>query len=99
MRAAHFIRLFLVVAWQAAMVACLIYFDSAKSHRWILDVVAVAALLLPFIGYIASVYDAPIFARWPRAIKAGVFTLGSFVLTFGGYLAFFLAGDSFRARL
>ncbi len=99
MRSTHFIRLALIVAWQVVMVACLIYFDSAKSHRWILDVVAVAALLVPFIGYIAAVYDAPIFARWPRILRAGVFTLCSFAFTFGGYLTFFLVGDHFRARL
>jgi hypothetical protein len=99
MRSTHFIRLALIVIWQAVMVACLIYFDSSTSHRWILSVIAVAALLLPFIGYIAAIYDAPLFAKWPRVLKAGVFTLSSFVFTIGGYLMFFLAGYFIRGRV
>ena len=91
MRITYFMRLTLIVIWQAAMVTCFICFDPSP-HRWIPSAFAVAALLLPFIGYIAAIYDAPFFMKWPRILKAGVLTLLSVVFTIGGYVAFFIAG-------
>jgi hypothetical protein len=108
MRSTHFIRLALIVIWQAVMVACLLYFDSSSSHRWVLSVIAISALLLPFVGYIAAVYHAPLFARWSRlfcwhwwlilnirrwrALKMLVLTSASVVVTIVGYVAFFILG-------
>ena len=91
MRAIHFIRLALIVIWQTAMIACVLYFDSS-SHRWIPGAFAVAALLLPFVGYIVACYDAPLFARWSRVLKASVLTVSSVIVTIAGYLGLFMAG-------
>ncbi len=77
------------------MVAAVLYFDSA-SRRWIPTVFAVAALLGPFFGYFAAVYDAPLFAKWSLTLKACVLTLSSFVVTIGGYWVLFFAGLLFK---
>ena len=91
MRTTHYTRLILIVVWQLVMVAALLYSDSSP-HRWIPSVFAISALLVPFISYIASVYDAPLFVKWSRVLKAAVLTLCSFVCTIIGYLVLFIVG-------
>lgn len=73
------------------MVGALLYFDSSP-HRWIPSVFAVSALLVPFISYIASVYEAPLFVKWSRVAKASVLTVSSLVCTIAGYLVLFTLG-------
>ena len=107
MRATHFIRLALIGLWQAVMVSGIVYFDSSP-HHWIPSVFAVAALLVPFIGYIVTVYHAPLFARWSRlfhwrwwlilnlrrwrVLKMLVLTSASIFITISGYVALFFLG-------
>ena len=98
MRAIHFIRLALIVIWQTATTTCVLYFDSSP-HRWIPGTFAVAALLLPFIGYIVACYDAPLFARWSRVLKASVLTVSSVVVTIAGYLGLFMAGLAMKGEI
>jgi hypothetical protein len=84
MRITHFKRLALIIVLQVVTeLACLFYFSSSP-HRWI--PFAVAGLLLPFIGYIAALDDAPFLMKRPRILKASVLTLSSLALTFGGYI-------------
>ena len=89
--ATHFKRRALIVAWQAAMVAGFLYFDSSP-RRWLPSIFGVAALLVPFVCYIAAVYDAPLLAKWSRVVKASVLTLFSVVVTICGYCLLFFAG-------
>jgi hypothetical protein len=98
MRSAHFKRLALIVVYQMLMVAAVLYFDSF-SRRWIPGVFAIAALLLPFICYIAAVYDTPVFARWSGALKAGVLTLSSVIMTIGGYCILFFTGLFIQGKI
>ncbi len=75
------------------MVVALFYSNfNATAPRWIPSIFGVAALPLPFVFYIAAVYDAPMFARWQRILKAIVVTIGSVIVTVGGYLIFFSTG-------
>jgi hypothetical protein len=90
MKKKHFIRLIAIIGWQMAMVGMIYYFDSSP-HRWIPALFALSALILPFIAYIAALYDAPVFAKWPRTVKAAFLTFCSVVVTIGGYVLFFLA--------
>jgi hypothetical protein len=94
----HFIRLAVVAVWQVLTVAAVLYFDSSP-QRWIPSLCALAALLPPFVCYIVAVYDAPLFARWSRALKAGVLTLLSIVLTIGGYCALFFIGLFIQGKM
>ena len=56
----------------------------SPSRRWIGDIFTVAALLPPFICYIAAFYDAPLFAGWPPVLKTSVLTVSSLILTWVG---------------
>ena len=80
------------------MVSGIVCFDSSPS-RWVPGAFAVAALVLPFVAYIAAIYHAPLFAKWPRTLKAGVLTVLSIVVTIGGYLVFFTAGFLLKGAL
>jgi hypothetical protein len=83
------IRLALIPVFQAGMVSGLLYFDSSP-HRWIPGDFALAALLVPFIAYMAGVYNAPLLWKWSRTLKAAVLTLVSVIATIGGYTVFFV---------
>ena len=98
MTAAHFKRLVLILIWQAAMVAGVLYFDSSP-RRWIPGAFGVAALLLPFVGYIAAFDDAPLLTKWSRIVKASVLTLASVAVTIVGYGVLFLTGLLIRGDL
>ena len=98
MRATHFKRLALIVIWQAIMVAAVLYFASSP-RRWLPSVFAVAALLVPFVCYIAAAYDAPFLAKWSRILKASVLTLASVIVTIGGYCVLFFAGLLIKGEL
>jgi len=88
-------RLAVIPIFQVAMVSALLYLDSSP-HRWLLNALAVAALLVPFIGYMAVVWDAPLFGKWSRILKAGVLTLASIFATVGGYTLLFVGGLRLR---
>lgn len=98
MRLTHFIRLAVIVVWQILMVAAVLYFDSSP-HRWIPSICAIAALLPPFVCYIAAVYDAPFFARWSRTAKAAALTLSSVVVTIAGYCVLFFTGLLIQGKI
>jgi hypothetical protein len=100
MRTANCKRLALIVIWQALMVAALFYSDlNATSRRWIPSIFGLAALPLPFVFYIAALYDAPLFARWHRILKASVLTLSSVIVTVGGYSIMFYTGLLIEEKL
>ncbi len=84
-------RLALVGFWQTLMVFGVLSFDSSP-YRWVPSVFAVAALLVPFVGYIAAGYDAPVFARWSPILKMTILTLSSLLVTVVGYTIVMLAG-------
>ena len=78
--------------------AAVLYFDSSLC-RCIPRVCAIAALLPTFNCYIAAASDAPMFARWSRALKAGVLTISSVVLTIGGYCLLFFVGLFIQGKI
>lgn len=86
----QFKRLALIAVWQTVMVTAVLYFDPSP-REWISSTFAVAALLVPFIGYIAALYDIPLLARWPRILRVAVLTLLSLLVTVGGYCILFFA--------
>ncbi len=98
MRASNLKRLVLILLWQVVMVSAVVYFD-ASPRPWIPGVFAVAALLPPFLCYIAAVDDAPLFVKWPRILKASVVTLSSVILTVGVYVGLFVAGYAIEGKL
>jgi hypothetical protein len=91
-------RFRLIIVWQTVMVAAVLYFDSPR-RVWLPSLFAVSALLVPFIGYIAAIYNAPILAHWPRVARAFVLTLASALATLGGYYVLFAAGSLLMGRL
>jgi hypothetical protein len=80
----------LILFWQAVMIAAILHFDSSP-QRWIPACFAISALLLPFVSYIAVLYDAPLLMKFSRYLKAGVLTVVAFVATFVIYAALFIA--------
>jgi hypothetical protein len=89
MRTTHFKRIALIVVWQATMLTGALYYDRFPNLS---NAFIAAALSLPFLGYIAALYDAPLFAKWSRGSKGMVLTVLSLVLTIAGYVALFLTG-------
>jgi len=85
MRSKHFKRLGLILVWQALMLVPSIDLFS-PSRRWIADIFTTAALLPPFICYIAAFYDAPLFAEWPTVLKTTGLTVSSLILTWVGFI-------------
>jgi hypothetical protein len=83
MPAAYFIRLTLILGWQASMTAAIFYFSH--SPVWVMHTFVVSGSLLPFIGYFFSFYDAPVFAIGSRITKPIVLTLLFIVFTVVGF--------------
>ena len=100
MRSPYFRLLFipLAVVWQATMIAAVLYFDSSPS-RWVPGVFAAAALLVPFIGYIAVFRSVPWLVEWPRSLRTGLFTISSIVATIVAYVALFALGLFLQEQL
>ena len=92
------IRLILIPVYQAVMVSAALFLESS-SHRWIFGLFILAAVIVPFIGYIATLYQAPLFGKWSRTLKAGVSTLASLIVTIGGYTLLFNAGSWIKGDL
>jgi hypothetical protein len=100
MRSLYFRLLFIPVAvvWQASMIAAVLYFDSSPS-RWMPGAFAAAALLLPFIGYIAVFHGLPWLVKWPRFLRTGILTVSSIVATIVAYVALFVLGLLLQEQL
>ena len=81
----------LVILWQVIMVAC--YHLVGASHERFLSAVVIASWLVPFVGYLVAVYGTSLLAKWPRALRAGLFALSSLVFTFFVYLVLSLSVD------
>jgi hypothetical protein len=96
-RTKHLIRLVLTAIGQAVVVAGILVFNSYALDV-LASVCAVAAMVLPFVGYIAAAYDAPLLAKWPRALKTSVLAILSIVVTLGGYIVFTTCGFLIRGK-
>ena len=95
MQIIHFKRIALIILLQSLMVAAGFYFvDSNDSNPFL-----IAALLVPFIAYVAAVYDALLLARFSRVVRASILTLSSIVVTFGGCYVLILAISSYKFPL
>ena len=80
------------------MVTALVCFDAVSQLDWVPLTFFVAALLGPFVTYIAALDDAPLFSQWPRVVKTCVLTLSSIVATLVGYCALYVAVKSMIGR-
>jgi len=94
-RPKHYIRLALVAIFQAVMTLALLCFGSDSPH-WIPDVLAVSALLVPFIGLVLITYEAQMFQNLPRLRKICILSSISALLSLGGFQLWTFAGAIVR---
>jgi hypothetical protein len=87
----YIVRPLAILAFQGAMVAALVYFDSSP-HQWIPSLFAIVAMLVPLVGYVAAFYHAPLFGQWSRTLKTSVLILASIIVTMACYTLLLLAG-------
>ena len=64
---------------------------------WLFGVLTVAALLVPFVGYIVALYSSPFLGKW-RVLRVLLLTLFSFAVTIGGYLWLYRSGAFLTGR-
>jgi len=97
-RAKYLKRLGLIVLGQAAMVTALVCCDPFSQLDWVPLAFFVAALLGPFVAYVAALGDAPLLSQWPGVVRTCALTLSSIVATLVGYCALYVAVDSMIGR-
>ncbi len=83
MRAAYFIRVALIVGWQASMTAAIFYFSH--SPHWVSESFVTSGLLLPFIGYFIVFYSSTGFVSSSRIARVMGITLASIAATGVGF--------------
>ena len=87
----YIFRLALIPVWQAAMVTAVLCVDSSP-RRWLPGLFAVAAILIPFIGYLVVGYKIPVFRDRSRVLRVGFLTFLSVSVTICGYAGLFFVG-------
>ena len=98
MRASHFKRTLLVFAIQVVGLTAAFCLEPTRLD-WLATIGFFAAYLVPFVGYIVVLYNAPMFTDRSRLLKTAALTILSIAATFGGtmlvFLAFLLSGFPF----
>jgi hypothetical protein len=82
MRTSYFIRLALILGWQASMIAAMFL---SPQYNWMTHAFIVSSLLVPFIGYFLAFYDAPAFADLSRITRPVVLTISFAIATAVGF--------------
>jgi hypothetical protein len=89
MRARHIKFVVLILAVQCAFGAGIILSQSA-ALSWLGMAAGIGFLIIPFIGYIAALYDLPLLARFSPILRTACLTLFSTVATFAAGYAIYL---------
>jgi hypothetical protein len=93
MSIAYFTRLVLIPVWQVAMVAAALYFYfNSWPGCWPSILFAIAAILIPFMGYFAAAYQIRLFRRLTRIPRAGILTLLALLVTVSGFAGLLFTG-------
>src|ERR1019366_5975795 len=93
MRVAYITRLTLTPVWQIATVAAALYFYFNSWPRcWPSILFAIAAILIPFIGYLAAEYQIQLFKRLTRIPRVGILTLLALLVTVFGFAGLLFTG-------
>lgn len=83
MRVSYLKRGLLVFAFQAIAMAAAIRCENT-SLQWLSFVAAFAHAIVPFIGYIVVLYNAPMLTDRSRLLKTAALTFFSIAATIGG---------------
>jgi hypothetical protein len=86
MRTAYYMRLPLILGWQAGMAALMFYFS--KSPPWVSDAFVASALIFPFVGYIVAFYASSGFVSPSQIARLIGITLASVAATIVGFFFF-----------
>jgi len=82
MRMAYFKKTALIFAFQFLCIACA--FRGDIKSAWLGKLFSTGTWIVPFVGYIAVLYTAPMFEKIPRALKMICLTLLSVFATIVG---------------
>ena len=93
MRAAYITRLALIPLSQVALVAAALFFYFNSWPRcWPSILFAIAAILIPFIGYLAAEYQIRLFGRLTRIPRGGILTLLALLVSVSGFAGLLCIG-------
>lgn len=89
MRTSHYKRTLFVFAIQVVAVTAALCLDHTRLE-WLAAFGFFAAYLVPFVGYIVVLCDAPMFTDRSRLLKTAALTVLSIVATVGGTMLILL---------
>lgn len=61
-----------------------------STWQWLPAIFSISYWLVPFVGYIVALYQAPVFARWPPILRTAFLTVFSLAGSLVGGIVIFL---------